>query len=115
MVTTQTDLLAETLIPLGELRNMVPSGRPGKRLDKATIWRWAVHGVRGVKLESEVIGNTRYTSLPAFHRFRAALNQRPAPFTPSEQPNRPTEPQTALAPIHPGHTAAMKTLEAAGI
>jgi len=35
----------------------------------STIWRWANRGVRGVLLESVLIGGQRYTSQAAVERF----------------------------------------------
>lgn len=35
----------------------------------STIHRWRLRGIRGVKLESCLIGGNRYTSKEALHRF----------------------------------------------
>jgi hypothetical protein len=40
----------------------------------ATMWRWAVKGVDGVKLETFKIGGRRYTTAEALDRFVARLN-----------------------------------------
>lgn len=40
----------------------------------STLHRWRLRGVRGIRLESILIGNTRFTSLEAIARFIAALN-----------------------------------------
>jgi hypothetical protein len=40
----------------------------------ATKWRWAMKGVRGVKLESIVVGGQRFTTADACRRFVANLN-----------------------------------------
>jgi hypothetical protein len=40
----------------------------------ATMWRWALRGVDGVKLESFKIGGRRYTTAEALDRFVARLN-----------------------------------------
>ena len=40
-------------------------GRP----NPATVWRWYKRGVRGVRLETAVVGGRRYTSRQAIQRF----------------------------------------------
>jgi hypothetical protein len=40
----------------------------------ATLWRWALRGVRGHKLATIVIGGRRYSSRRAFDDFIRALN-----------------------------------------
>lgn len=48
---------------------------PGKStVSIATIQRWRKRGVRGVTLETILIGGSRYTSLQAIQRFIDALN-----------------------------------------
>ena len=56
--------LKETLIPLSEVPNHLP-GNP----HIATIHRWIATGCRGIKLESLLVGGTRYTSTEALERF----------------------------------------------
>lgn len=55
----------ESLIPLTK------APLPGHA---ATKWRWALRGVRGVRLESVVIGGQRFTTADACTRFIAKLN-----------------------------------------
>ncbi|MBW3598552.1 MAG: DUF1580 domain-containing protein [Planctomycetes bacterium] len=43
-----------------------------------TVWRWALYGVRGVKLESALIGGQRRTSKEAIERFIEATTARAA-------------------------------------
>ena len=40
----------------------------------ATMWRWALKGVDGVKLETFKIGGRRYTTAEALDLFLARLN-----------------------------------------
>jgi hypothetical protein len=61
------DLSSEVLVPLNKVR--VP-GRPSL----ATRWRWTAVGVRGVRLESIMVGGQRFTTEQAVNRFIAALN-----------------------------------------
>ena len=61
----------ERLIPFNSAREAFPGG---KRLSLATVHRWRVQGVRGTKLETILIGGSRYTSAEAIQRFIAAQN-----------------------------------------
>ena len=58
------DIQVETPVKMTEAANAVP-GRP----HNSTVWRWHQKGVRGVKLETILIGGTRYTSNEALQRF----------------------------------------------
>ena len=40
-----------------------------------TVWRWALKGLQGVRLESLKIGGRRFTSLEAIDRFAARLTE----------------------------------------
>jgi hypothetical protein len=57
-----SDLLAERRIGFAEL---------GKRegVNVSTVWRWALRGVRGIRLEHFSVGGRRYTTDEAFRRF----------------------------------------------
>jgi len=46
----------------------------GRRLNVATVYKWATHGVRGLKLESLVIGGRRVTTAAAIERFVLATS-----------------------------------------
>lgn len=79
------DVDAEDLIPFCEARTAFPGG---KRLSLATLHRWRLHGVRGTKLETCLVGGMRYTSAQAIRRFFAAQNAVESPtssFTPSQR------------------------------
>lgn len=54
----------EELISLTAAAKTLP-GRPSV----VTLWRWRNRGVRGVKLETVLIGGRRYTSREALARF----------------------------------------------
>jgi hypothetical protein len=41
----------------------------------STLIRWALRGLRGVRLETVLIGGRRYTSVEAIERFLARLNE----------------------------------------
>ncbi|MEJ7590355.1 MAG: DUF1580 domain-containing protein [Planctomycetaceae bacterium] len=71
------DFEAETIITLGEAcRAFPPNG-----ISDATMARWIQKGVKGVKLETLLIGGRRVTSKEAICRFIAAQNpdESPAP------------------------------------
>jgi hypothetical protein len=60
------DIVNEQLVSLAEASKLVP-GRP----HISSIFRWMGNGVRGVKLESCLLGGRRYTSVEALERFAA--------------------------------------------
>lgn len=73
------DLTKEALLTLNEARSAFPGG---KRLGLATIQRWRLTGVRGVRLETALIGGMRYCSREAIARFISAQNAADAPAAP---------------------------------
>ncbi len=56
-------------ITLTALAQRHPGRRPGKRLHTATAHRWALAGVRGVKLRTELAGGMRYTTWAWYEGF----------------------------------------------
>lgn len=64
-------LANEKLIPLSAVPRIprMRPGRGGKRLHLATVYRWAQHGIRGIRLETIVAGGVRCTSILALQRF----------------------------------------------
>ena len=44
----------------------------------ASLWRWAIRGVRGVRLATIAIGGRRFVSRDAVNEFLEALNRRTA-------------------------------------
>lgn len=63
----------------------LPIRRGGKRPCAATLWRWALRGVRGIKLESIVCGGARCTSAEALRRFFARLTEAADKAAPAPQ------------------------------
>ena len=50
------------LRPLATYADRLPSGRRGKRLNRATLWRWALRGLRRrPRLRTAALGGTRVT------------------------------------------------------
>ncbi len=85
------DTESETLFPLARGSREIQS-----RPSTATLWRWALRGVRGVTLESLVIGGRRYTSREAVARFTRNLNA-PRAAAQSPEPARRTEEKKVAA------------------
>lgn len=77
------DINSEDLIQFGEAARCFP----GKPVAIQTLHRWRLHGVRGAKLETILIGGLRYTSKQAIDRFVEAQNsgQPAAALTPSQR------------------------------
>ena len=61
------DIAAETLLSVGQAARAVPY-----RPNVCTVWRWLERGVRGVRLESVLMGGRRFTSQEALERFFTA-------------------------------------------
>ncbi len=58
---------SEEILSLRQARHAFPN-----RVSVPTLWRWVLNGVKGVKLESMLIGGRRYTSREACQRFMHA-------------------------------------------
>jgi hypothetical protein len=69
------DSAAETLISFAEAANEVPRRRRGKKCHVSTIHRWAVTGIKGIRLETVVVGGSRCTSREALARFFRRLTE----------------------------------------
>jgi hypothetical protein len=74
------DAKAETIISFSDARSAFPG--IDRRLSLATLHRWRLHGIRGIKLETILIGGLRYTSREAITRFVASQNADEAPAAP---------------------------------
>lgn len=69
MIETNSALSAETLVPIGKGGKLFPYP-----VGRTALERWMRHGVRGVRLESILIGNRRFTSEEAIQRFVERTN-----------------------------------------
>jgi hypothetical protein len=88
------DLRSETLFPLNQLPERYPlAGRGGKKLHPSTGFRWAQHGVRGVRLEFARCGGTLYTSDEAVARWVERLTEG------AEPPAAPVSATRANTPV----------------
>ena len=65
--------LSEEIRALSDWPKHLPTRRGGKRIHVSTLYRWALHGCRGVKLESLQLGGTLATSREGLERFFARL------------------------------------------
>jgi hypothetical protein len=65
------DAAADQLRPV----NDVIKARLGKRISPATLWRWRLRGVNGVKLECLRLGGCWVTSDAAFAEFLRAQTE----------------------------------------
>lgn len=63
------DIQSETVLSFADAARQLPKRRGGKRVNIATLYRWASQGFRGVFLEYLQVGGTRCTSLEALDRF----------------------------------------------
>ena len=69
------DLHCEELLTLANARHLLPRRRLGRRPSFSTLWRWAIHGARGVKLDTLRVGGTLCTSREALQRFFDKLSE----------------------------------------
>lgn len=67
------DLKTETVLSLRDAADFLPRRRRGKRPYFSTLYRWALKGFRGVRLETIRIGGTLCTSKEALQRFADRL------------------------------------------
>ena len=65
-------ILQETPLTISQAAKLIP-GRSGC-VGVSTVWRWVLHGCRGHRLESCMVGGLRMTSHEAIERFLAAIN-----------------------------------------
>ena len=63
------DVLDESLIPLAVAAREIPNRKGGLGVDVATVWRWTLKGIKGIRLESVMAGGIRQTSREAIRRF----------------------------------------------
>lgn len=66
------DVRSEQTFPVSQTAAHVPVHR-ARRFHHSTAYRWAKHGVRGVRLEAIRVGGTFCTSAEALQRFYERL------------------------------------------
>ncbi len=103
------DTTQEQLITLHEAAALLPHRRAGKPTHMSSLWRWCVHGFKGVVLESVCVGSSRCTSREALDRFHHAVAANTGrQYQPSPQP-------TPKAASVRSRRDAKKRLTAAGL
>jgi len=96
----------ETRIPISEAHKhpLLRRPKPMAPVHRSVIQRWITRGVRGVVLETVLIGGIRWTSAEAIQRFIERQN------TPGATSNTVTPSQIAAA-----HAQAETELDVAGV
>jgi len=94
------NLEADTLLSPGEVIELLPPRRRGRKAHKSTVFRWFTTGYKGLRLPFLQVGHQRCTSINALQSFLSALTTIsrfeqgdlvPAcPVTPKAQLDRPT-------------------------
>lgn len=75
------------LRPLAEYCDRLPSRRRGRKLNRATLYRWALHGVSGGRiLQTVELGGGRFTCDAWVAEFMRQLTIA-SPSTPAHGPN----------------------------
>lgn len=77
------ELSSEELRSLSAAANTLP-----RRPHVSTLWRWAQRGIRGIRLETILIGGRRYTSDEALDRFFTAATAAASGATPPTRTSR---------------------------
>ncbi len=85
---------AGATIPLTRVPGLkiIPPRRANSRLHVRTVFRWALSGVRGVRLRTTLVGGQRCTTLADLHAFFAAVDaaRQSAPVRPPVARPAPT-------------------------
>ena len=92
---TMIDTNAEELITLSTAAKELPGRGSRRGVHAITLWRWSKRGIRGVKLETVLVGGIRCTSRQAIARFlertTAAADGQPIPATTLSERRRARE------------------------
>ena len=81
------------LIPLADVPRLLPAVG-GKKPNISTIWRWALKGIGGTKLEAVRIGRCWYTTESAIQAFGRTLAAQSIERLDRPKVSAPTEPRT---------------------
>ncbi|NQT20876.1 MAG: DUF1580 domain-containing protein [Planctomycetes bacterium] len=65
----------EKLISLSDACELLPRRRRGRKPCFSTLWRWAMEGISGVRMETLRVGGTLCTSHEALQRFFQRLSE----------------------------------------
>src|SRR5689334_7087950 len=82
----RTELGKERLLTFAEAMRhpLLAKRRNGSRINASTLWRWHARGIRGVRLETLVVGGIKMTSEEALYRFCEQVTEARASRTPPE-------------------------------
>lgn len=96
------DIHHERLLPVRDLPAYLEARGLGRRVSPQTVWRWIVHGSRGVRLETTTIGGSAVTSLEALQRWADARATAKVPSRRQEsgEPPQPAPPDRTPTPEH---------------
>jgi hypothetical protein len=67
--------LSDDLVTLREAAKLLPRRRGGKRPHFSTLWRWALRGLRGIRLETVSVGDTLCTTPEALEEFMRRVSE----------------------------------------
>jgi hypothetical protein len=87
-------LLSETVVPLRDVAKRTPF-----RVHLSTLHRWRLRGVRGIKLETALLGGARVTSLEALERFSRRLSDLDDRCSPERLPSTTRRRQIANSEV----------------
>lgn len=69
MAITNLSAALQDAVSLAQAAELLPA-----KPHVATVWRWATHGIRGVRLQTWTVGGRRFTTIPALEQFLQVLN-----------------------------------------
>ncbi len=99
------DTIREQLLPLADVPAYHQSRGLGRRVHKSAVYRWAIAGADGIRLETVKIGGMKVTSAEAIQRWVEARQVQ-------DQPERVATRPQVHRPSHPtmGHEQAHRYL-----
>ncbi|WP_390622211.1 DUF1580 domain-containing protein [Tautonia marina] len=85
------------MIALADVPGILPKRRGGRKVHTSTVWRWAMKGYRGTRLETLRVGGTLCTSREALERFFGRIDTDPGSEPTSGGSGRAREIRDAVA------------------
>jgi hypothetical protein len=85
------DPLNDDTLSLNQAARRLPCLRAGRPVHTSTLWRWAQKGLRGVKLETAMVGGIRVTSEAALRAFFAEVSATATPEGKAPLPDSPAQ------------------------
>jgi hypothetical protein len=89
---------AGATIPLTRVTGLevIPTRRSDTRLHVRTVFRWALRGLRGVRLRTTLVGGQRCTTLADLYAFFAAVDAARTPSHGRPPVARPAPPRSTV-------------------